>query len=686
MPETTKRIVPRRKLLRFVLYSFGTLILLVGLLFYALTLPVVQQRLTRTAETFSQKKLGTSVRLGAVRVQFPTTVSLEGFLLEDEQGDTLARIGSLSVRIGMWKLLDQTIELQQITLENARIYLHTRDSVSNYDFIVRAFAANSSTAVPKDTTSSAWKLQLDLAQLQLRQVDFLLLDEDAGSTTQAYIGTAKTTIATVDLKKRYFELQDFSLDDSEIKLIQKKKTVDNGKPDQAFSLLLKNADICCSHLVYSTLEQAINAHLVKTTLDQMLVSSANDLLSIQAKGILVENSEVAYRDPEIAPSPGHFNAGDLDLSALHAILPDFSFQHDSVFIQADALSGEDKSGLKLHTLRATTKITPGSIELRNVLASLNETSINGDAQLFKNQGATFNRMQVQLRQLNGKFGDLLVLLPPMENTALNKLQDLPYALSGNISGWLDKLQTERIRFQAGKGTVANFSGSVERLTEPTKLGMHLNISQLATNREDLLRWMSLGDTPRDSLLLQPLPAYLNASGSVNGAMSGLQLSLEGKMGALQTGPEFPRETGPPLEFKLAGTMSDVNDPDLMRMDLQINQLDAPQSFFAFLSSETLQLPDLVQATGALQGSLSALNLDLKFHLLRDGTSSQLAFKGLLSQLRTPAQLGFDMHFNGSLARQEILGYLPDSLLRGVLHLPDFTQVNGLVKGTIKDAA
>ncbi len=100
-----------RKLLRFLLYFLGIAILLAGLLLYALTLPAVQQRITEEAETFLQKKLGTRVEIGAVRVQFPTTVTLEQFVLPDQQGDTLARIGKLVVSIGMWKLLNQTIEL-----------------------------------------------------------------------------------------------------------------------------------------------------------------------------------------------------------------------------------------------------------------------------------------------------------------------------------------------------------------------------------------------------------------------------------------------------------------------------------------------------------------------------------------------------------------------------------------------
>ena len=684
--ENTRPTTTRwRKLLRIVLITFGALIVLVAIAIYALTLPSVQQRITRKAETFLRDKLGTRVEVGAVKLRFPYYVALEKFLLEDQQGDTLARVGNLVIDLDMWKLLDQSIELQKITLENASVYLHTKDSINNYDFVTKAFANPDTMAVkPGDTTASAWKLRLDLAVLQLKSVDFLLQDEDAESTTQARIGTAETTISKADLQTMNFELDGFTLADSEIRLIQKKKSA-SSKPSPAFALRLKGGDISRSHLVFSTTEMAVDANLERTLLDNLQVRSANDVMAMQAKGIRVENSAVAYRDPLNPVTPGHFNASDMALTQLNAEIPDFSFQHDTLYVQANALSGNDKSGLQLHSMQATARVTPGSIEIQNAVASLNQTSLEGNVVLFKNDKATFDRMQVQLRHLKGVIGDLIVLLPPQENPALSRLADMPYEVSGNLNGWLDNLQTEKIEFRAGTGTVAFFTGSVRQLTEPTKLGMHLNITRLETNRADLVRWMSVGDTPKDSILAQPLPAYLSATGFLTGAMSGLQLTLRGEVGALQTGPTFPAVSGPPLQFDLGGSLTNVNDPDRLGMDLQIHRLDAPSNFFAFLEAKGLHLPDLLQASGTLRGTLAALHVDLKANALRGGTTSRLAFAGLLKNVQTPAQLGFDVTFDGNLSRQEILGYVPDSVVNGKFNLPDFVQVNGQAKGSVKDA-
>ena len=675
-----------RKILRITLIVLASLIVLVAAAIYALTLPSVQQRLTRQAQSFLQEKLHTRVEIGSIQLRFPYYISLEKFLLEDQQGDTLARVGSLVIDMGMWKLLDQTLELQKITLEDASIYLQKKDSIFNFDFVVQAFAADTTEAAPADTTASPWKIQLDLAVLQLKNVDFLLQDEDAESITQAKIGTAKTVIEKADLENMNFELGGFTLADSEIRLIQKKPSVEDGEPATAFGLLLKEGDISRSHIVFSTTELALDATLEKTTLDNLQVRSANDLMAIQAKGIKVENSAVAYRDPVAPLTPGHVNAGDLGLTQLNADLPEFSMQNDTLFVRAAALSGNDKSGLQVHSLRTTARVTPGSIEIKDAVASLNQTTLDGDVVLFKNDKATFDRMQIQLRQVKGVIGDLIVLLPPQENPALSRLKDMPYEVSGTLNGWLQNLRTENMRFRAGSGTVAYFTGSVQQLTEPTKLGMNLNISQLQTNRADLVRFMSVGTTPMDSILAQPLPAYVNASGFLAGTMSRLQLTLRGDVGALQTGPGFPAVSGPPLQFDLGGVLTNASDPDRLGMDLQIRRLDAPQNFFAFLASPDMQLPELLQTTGTLRGTLTALNTDLKINALRGGTTSRLAFQGLLKNVNVPDQLGFDVTFDASLARSEILGYVPDTVITNVLQLPDFVQLDGQAKGTVRDAA
>ena len=672
-----------RKGFRIAFYTIGSLLLLMILTLFALTLSPVQQRITREVQSFLQEKLNTRVEIGAIGLRFPYHISLKGLLLEDQQQDTLIRVGSLVVTLDMWKLLDRSIVLQEIQLEDATVYLHQKDSVYNYEFIVNAFS-NPDAPTSPTPSSSPWTFETGLTSIRVKKVHFLMQDEDSASSTKAVIGLLETVVQKSDLETLDFELGKLYLRDADIQLIQKKQAVSSGKPSPRFSFSMESGAISHTHFLYSTVGQYLDTRLEEANFGSLHLYSAENDLVVQAKDIHLTNSAIVYRDPEVAPTPKHFNAGDLDLRDLNADLPDFSFQHDSLILEANALSGTDKSGLAIHSLQASIQVTPSSLALQRVLAQLNQTKVDGDVLLLKKNTVSYGFMQVQLRQLKGLVGDLLLLLPPIENKELAQLQDMPYELSGRFKGWLENLQTEQIKFQAGTGTRAYFNGSMQQLGTPNQLGMHLKLDQLESNRPDLLRFMALGGKPMDSLLNQPLPSYVRANGTLDGNMGNLQLNLKGAVGALQSGTVFTPVLSLPLSFELAGILTSVSDPDKLGMDLSIQQLDAPQSFFVFLAPDGIRFPDLLQANGTLKGTLANLQADLYLKASRDGTSSSLAFQGVLKNLRTPDQLGFDGNFKAALARQEILGFVPD--LSQSMRLPAYVQVKGNAKGTVQDAA
>ncbi len=690
---------------------------MVAAILYALTLPAVQQRVTDKAQVFLEKKLNTRVEIGAIRVRFPTQILLENFLLEDEKSDTLAQVGHLLVSVRMWKLLDKTIEIKQITLENARVYLHTKDKVGNYDFVVQAFSGDTVglAAVPvsvdsgtADTTAkpnvSPWKLHLDLAVLSLNNVALLQQNDDSQTTTQANIGTAKTSIAKANLATLAFELDDFTLADTDIRLVQSIKSPPKNKPSPSYIVALKNGNIARTHVLYSTTELSVNATLETAKMDAFQLQSSDNFMGIHSNGIHIKKSTINYRDPEAKPTLGHFNAGDLDLSQLNAEILNFSYQNDTIIVQTNTLSGIDKSGLQVHSLRTTALVTPNRIDVKNTVANFNHTNFVGDILLLKNNSATFDQFNVELKQVKGVFGDLIVILPPPKNPYLSELRAMPYTVSGKLYGTLQNLQTPLLQFSAGNGTIANFSGAVQQVTEPSKMAMQLTINKLESNYDDMSAFVAAQtkaglpanspsklspQTIKDTTLL---PSFFSTSGTLNGTLKSLHLNMQGIIGALQKGDNLAQSLinqwpdQPATQYDIKGVLSEINNPDSLGMDLEIIRLDAPRNFLAIYETNDLQFPDLLEVNGTLRGTLQTLKTDLKFNTLRGVAKSNLAFKGVLKNLQTPENLGFDAGFNGTLARAEILGYVADSLVTKVLFLPDFVSINGAVEGFLQDAA
>lgn len=709
MKDTRPRRTLAKRLLRFAFFTLISLLLLVALVAWALTLPAVQQRLTHEAEAFLQKKLKTHVEVGAVRVRFPYYVSLEKFLLEEPSGDTLAQVGSLVVDLAMWKLLDKTVEFQKVTLEDARVRLVRRDSAYNFEFITRAFAKDTldTPKQPADTTASPWKISLDLAVFSLKNVDFSLHDEDSKSETMAQVGTGRVVIHSADLKTLNFRLDELSLADANIRLVSTKPPDPDSEPAKPFGLSLAKADLQRTRLYYSTTKQLVDARLGTASLDGFRFASAGDESGIFLEKGKLENSTLRYRDPEQNPrkggksmvdggrlenqeadyTPGHFNAGDIDVTSLNADFSGFSLQHDTISLQANALSGVDKSGLQLYELRGKLQVTPATIAVHEAHLRANRTSLDGDILLSKNEKETFENLAVQLQGAEGVIGDLITFLPPLETDVLKRLADFPYKVSGQVSGSLQNMNFANLYVKAGQGTAAHFDGTVRNLGSPDKsapIGFNLRLHSVESVRADLLRFMSIGGKPMDSLLLTPVPAYAKASGSLSGNLAALQLSLQGQAGPLQTGlPIFQPSSAPPLQFDLAGSLQHADDPDHLGMDLAIHRLEAPRDFLAYLQAKGITTPDLLSATGTLKGSLQNLDADLNITAERAGATSRLHLDGLLQNLRTPDQLGFDLVLDGNLTRPEIYGYVPAKSLEKI-NLPSSIDIAGKAKGTMKD--
>jgi hypothetical protein len=121
---------------------------------WLIQVPSVQTAITRKVTQNLSKKLGTTVRIAGVDIDFFKTVVLEGIYVEDQRKDTLLYAGKLRVNIGVLSLANKTITANLIGLEEARanVYKAKGDTAFNYEFIPAAFASTDTTA--QDTTSS----------------------------------------------------------------------------------------------------------------------------------------------------------------------------------------------------------------------------------------------------------------------------------------------------------------------------------------------------------------------------------------------------------------------------------------------------------------------------------------------------------------------------------------------------
>lgn len=148
------------------------LLILVAILIYV---PPIQNFLRGKAVTFLHEKTGTNVSLDHFNLRFPIGLTLEGFHMDDLQGDTLVHVGALKANVSMSSLWRKKIVIGSISLEGGRASItQDQDSVFNFDFLTTAFATPDTVAKEQniDTTATdAWALvveELELEDLRLK--------------------------------------------------------------------------------------------------------------------------------------------------------------------------------------------------------------------------------------------------------------------------------------------------------------------------------------------------------------------------------------------------------------------------------------------------------------------------------------------------------------------------------------
>ncbi|MBP3842066.1 MAG: translocation/assembly module TamB domain-containing protein [Prevotella sp.] len=151
------------KILRHILSGLiWSLIALYVLLMTLTHIPAFQTKLANKVATEIGNKLGTKVQMERVNLGFLNRIIIDGFHIYDQQGESLLRVGRLSVRAEWSALLNGRISISSAQLfgAQANLYKTHAEAPANYQFVIDSLAS-------KDTTSSA-PLQLRINSLIVR--------------------------------------------------------------------------------------------------------------------------------------------------------------------------------------------------------------------------------------------------------------------------------------------------------------------------------------------------------------------------------------------------------------------------------------------------------------------------------------------------------------------------------------
>lgn len=185
-----------------------SIVILLVLIIVAVQIPYVQNKIKNVAITFVQDKIGTKVELDRVEIAFPKKIVIKGLYLESQQNDTLIYTKYLGVDIGLFKLLNNTVDVSSVELEGFKTNVK-RDSLQrfNFDYIIEAFASDDD----KEESDSA-PMRIDVGQISLKDIQVKFDDQYEGHHLDFKLNSFITRFKDFDLDDMKFAIPKVGID------------------------------------------------------------------------------------------------------------------------------------------------------------------------------------------------------------------------------------------------------------------------------------------------------------------------------------------------------------------------------------------------------------------------------------------------------------------------------------------
>ena len=429
--------------IRVLVASFVGLLLLSYLL---LLLPMVQEKIGQRIAAQMSQSLGTEFKLEGLSFSLLNRVDIKNVLIRDQQKDTLLFAQTLKLRLTDLIFSSKAPVLGYVGLEKAKIYLHRKSPIWNYQFIVDHFKSN-------DTSKSS-KQNFDLKKIDFTNIQFIQDDEWIGSTTQF---EAKHLIANInEFKGKKIEIEKIILDKPYYYLLDKPGLAPIKKVKQQ-----------------------------KPRLNEMYFNKSG--LNILAKKIEILQGKIWIEYGFGKPVP-YFDEEHIRIQDLNATINNANFVADTIKASVQ-LSLKERSGFIIKKLATQFKMTPQIMEFAALSLKTNNSNIgNYYAMEYKDFIPDFRAymhkvtMKANITKSIVASDDIAYFAPALDQV------DQKIATSFRFNGTVDDFKVDALAAQYGqsfvKGTIA-----MKGIPDMKQAMIQVNQFNAKTNIIDLGSWI-----------------------------------------------------------------------------------------------------------------------------------------------------------------------------------------------------
>lgn len=354
--------------LKTILWIVASVIFLILLVVVLIQVPAVQNYAKDKAVTFLQNKIHTRVEIGHISLGLPKLLVLENVFFEDQKKDTLLAGEKLKVDISMLKLLHNQVEINEINLQGITTHIYrNRDSVFNFDYIIKAFAGEQKKQPKPQDTTSTMKFSLD--KINLDRINVVFKDLTNDNDMRFALGHFDTRIKDFDMDKMKFTIPKITLAGFNARVIQtpsgstinKVATVDTAVKPINMQLDLGTIDLSKINVDYRSNEMTAKIDMNKFLVEMDKIDLHNQKVGIKTVELNDTKAALAFAKPKTVAKAIKKGVKKLDtlVSAQNtrpwtATIGSVKFANDDIkyddYATAPTLRGIDFAHMHVHDL------------------------------------------------------------------------------------------------------------------------------------------------------------------------------------------------------------------------------------------------------------------------------------------------------------------------------------------------
>jgi len=567
--------------LKTVLWIIGSVIVLLLLIAILIQIPAIQNFAKNKAVTFLENKIHTKVKIGHISLGLPKMIVLDSVYFEDQKKDTLIAGDQLKVNISMLKLLHHTVEINEIDLKGITLNVHRdKDSVFNFDYIVKAFASKQKTPVKPQDTASAMKFSV--GTIILDRIHIAYNDATNGNNVKFNLGHFDTRIKDFDMDKMKFTIPKITLEGFDIKIVQttvgssiaqaaavdtattpinmtlKLGTIDlskikvdyQGSEMKAFVNLgkflvevnkidLKNHAVDVGNLTLSDTRAAL-AFAKPQTVKTAVVKAVKKMDTLVAKPqsskgwaavlriLKFNNDDIKFDNDAQKPIGKGLDYAHMNIRNLNADIENLAYNTDTISGKINDLAFSEKSGLDIQKFHTAFFYGPRKSYLNDLYLETPHTILQKQVEVGYPSLANISKDLGQIRikaDLDGsKLGlkDVLLMMPAMASMEPFKSHpNAVFLVNGRVIGKVNDLSVPSLEVSGLRDTHIKMSGNLKGLPDMNKAYFDLNIADLNTSRTDVYQLVAADMIPTSVAV----PENLNLKGSFKGTMKNFNTKL-----------------------------------------------------------------------------------------------------------------------------------------------------------------